>query len=151
MARFNIIIIPLLLGCIKFDVHVDAKEYMRCQLARELLEKYGINKTFLSNWICMIEHESNRSTDAIKRNPNGSTSYGLFQINSKDWCRAGRKGGICDKKCEDFLDDNIDDDVACAKRIFERAGFKNWPGWSATCRNTQNLPDLGLTCRIQTA
>ncbi|XP_054090674.1 lysozyme c-1 isoform X3 [Zeugodacus cucurbitae] len=100
--------------------------------------------------ICLVEHESNLSTKAVKRNPNGSASYGLFQISSKEWCGVSRKGGLCDKKCEDFLDDNIADDVACAKRIFERAGFKNWPGWKASCRNTQNLPNLGVFCNIQT-
>uniref|UniRef100_A0A034WDG6 lysozyme n=2 Tax=Bactrocera dorsalis TaxID=27457 RepID=A0A034WDG6_BACDO len=150
MARLTLLVAPLLLSCLLLNSRVDAKEYMRCQLAKELLLKYGINKTFLSNWICLIEHESNRSTKVVKRNPNGSASYGLFQISSKEWCRVSRKGGLCDKKCEDFLDDNIDDDVVCAKRIFQRDGFKNWPGWSASCRNTQNLPNLGLACNIQT-
>uniref|UniRef100_A0A0K8VAJ1 lysozyme n=1 Tax=Bactrocera latifrons TaxID=174628 RepID=A0A0K8VAJ1_BACLA len=150
MARLTFLLAPLLLSCLLLSTHVDAKEYMRCQLAKELLLKYGINKTFLSNWICLIEHESNRSTKVVKRNPNGSASYGLFQISSKEWCRVNRKGGLCDKKCEDFLDDNIDDDVECAKRIFERNGFKYWSGWCASCRNTQNLPNLGLACNIQT-
>ncbi|XP_049308567.1 lysozyme-like [Bactrocera dorsalis] len=149
MARLALLLAALLLSCLLLSYRMDAKEYMRCQLTRELLLKYGINKTFLSNWICLIEHESNRSTKVLKRNPNGSRSYGLFQINSKEWCRVSRKGGLCGNKCEDFLDDNIDDDVACAKRIFQRDGFKNWPGWSASCRNPQNLPNLRLACKYR--
>ncbi|XP_017477855.1 PREDICTED: lysozyme-like isoform X3 [Rhagoletis zephyria] len=150
MSCSKALLFTLLLSCLLLNAQVGGKEYMRCQLARELLEKYGINKTFLSNWICLIEHESNRNTKVVKRNPNGSASYGLFQISSKDWCRVSRKGGICDMKCEDFIDDNIADDVACAKTIFERVGFKNWPGWQTSCRNTQNLPNLGVACNIQT-
>lgn len=56
--------------------------------------------THFPSGICLIEHESNRDTKVVKRNPNGFASYGLFQISSKEWCRVSRKGGICDKKCE---------------------------------------------------
>lgn len=49
MARLTFLLASLLLSCFLLNAQVDAKEYMRCQLARELLQKYGINKTFLSN------------------------------------------------------------------------------------------------------
>ncbi|TMW41805.1 hypothetical protein DOY81_013115 [Sarcophaga bullata] len=72
---------------------------MRCELSRELVEKYQINKTFLSNY---------------------------------------------------FINDDIADDVQCAKRLFELKGFRNWNGWTAFCRNTQNLPNLSVACNINT-
>lgn len=49
MARQAFLLASLLLSCLLLNAQVNAKEYMRCQLARELLQKYGINKTFLSN------------------------------------------------------------------------------------------------------
>uniref|UniRef100_A0A1B0BC26 lysozyme n=1 Tax=Glossina palpalis gambiensis TaxID=67801 RepID=A0A1B0BC26_9MUSC len=68
-------------------------------------------------------------------------SYGLFQINSKNWCRKGRKGGICNIKCEDFLSDEISDDSRCAMQIFNRHGFQAWPGWVNKCRG-RAMPDV---------
>ncbi|XP_051861667.1 lysozyme c-1 isoform X3 [Drosophila nasuta] len=73
--------------------------------------------------------------------PNQSVSYGLFQINSKNWCRKGRRGGICNIKCEEFLNDEISDDSRCAMQIFNRHGFQAWPGWMTKCRG-RTLPDV---------
>ena len=70
-----------------------------------------------------MESESGGNTGKVSEFPNLSASYGLFQINSKEWCRKGRKGGECGVKCEDFLDEDIRDDVKCAKVIYNRNGF----------------------------
>uniref|UniRef100_A0A1A9V9Y4 Lysozyme n=1 Tax=Glossina austeni TaxID=7395 RepID=A0A1A9V9Y4_GLOAU len=59
--------------------------------------KYGMRKTAART---DMENESGRSTSKVTQLPNQSVSYGLFQINSKNWCRKGRKGGICNIKCE---------------------------------------------------
>ncbi|XP_060659657.1 lysozyme [Drosophila nasuta] len=127
---------------------VESKKYMRCELTRVMVENYRFQKTLMSNWICLIEHESNLDTNKVTRNTNNSKNYGLFQINSKDYCAEGRKGGVCNMKCEDLSNDDISDDIACAKRIQERDGFKYWKGWSRYCRNTQNLPNLDVTCKL---
>lgn len=50
--------------------------------------------------ICLVEHESNSNTSKVTRKENGSVSYGLFQISSKEWCRVDRKAGRCNKKCD---------------------------------------------------
>jgi len=47
-----------------------------------------------------VEHESNLDTKKVTINNNNSKNYGLFQINSKDYCAEGRKGGLCNMKCE---------------------------------------------------
>ncbi|XP_037932934.1 lysozyme c-1-like [Teleopsis dalmanni] len=91
--------------------------------------------------VCLVETESGRSTSKVLQLPNQSVSYGLFQINSKNWCRKGRKGGVCNIKCEDFLNDEISDDSRCAMQIFNRYGFQAWPGWVNKCRG-RTLPDV---------
>ncbi|XP_037954116.1 lysozyme c-1 isoform X2 [Teleopsis dalmanni] len=139
------VLILSLLGC---KQKIEAKTYMRCELAKDLILKYQISKTFVSNWICLVEHESRYDTSAITAEPNETKNYGIFQINSKNYCRTGRRGGRCNKKCEDFTDDIIDDDMECAKTIFDNEGFKYWRGWRTSCRNTQNLPNLNLACNI---
>ncbi|XP_037909237.1 lysozyme [Hermetia illucens] len=121
----------------------EAKVFTRCQLAKELI-RYDFPRTFLSNWVCLIESESGRSTSKTLQLPNTSANYGIFQINSKTWCRKGRKGGLCEMKCEDFLNDDISDDARCAKQIYNRHGFQGWPGWVNKCRG-RPLPDV-LKC-----
>ncbi|EDW02435.1 lysozyme [Drosophila grimshawi] len=127
---------------------VESKQYMRCELTRVLVENYRFQKTLMSNWICLVEHESSLDTNKVTRNENNSKNYGLFQINSKDYCAEGRRGGLCNIKCEDLSNDDISDDIACAKTIQQRDGFKYWKGWNRFCRNTQNLPNLDVSCKL---
>jgi lysozyme len=48
----------------------------------------------------------------------------------------------------DLLNDDIKDDIKCAKEIFARTGFKAWRGWENRCKSTStseknpNLPNL---------
>uniref|UniRef100_D3TQJ6 lysozyme n=1 Tax=Glossina morsitans morsitans TaxID=37546 RepID=D3TQJ6_GLOMM len=150
-------ILTLVALCITKSCLVESKKYMRCELSKELVERYQISKTFLSNWICLIEHESERDTKKLTTLTNGSNKIGLFQISSKE-CRSGHKIEECDVQkhpcckmsCTDFLNDDISDDVECAKRIFEQKGFQYWNGWSTYCRNQQNLPNLSVACNINT-
>ncbi|KAH8245558.1 hypothetical protein KR032_011825 [Drosophila birchii] len=145
---------------------VSAKRYLRCELARKLLDPpYRFDRSLLSNWICLLEHESDLDTNRITSNPNGSRNYGLFQINSR-FCQQGRRGGICNVKCEgnetliilviisyyvynsDLLEENLLEASACAKRIHTSDGFQLWNGWQRYCRNPQNLPNLRVICGI---
>ncbi|KAH9634840.1 hypothetical protein HF086_000051, partial [Spodoptera exigua] len=77
---------------------LQAKVYKRCELTRELL-KNNFSRTFLSNWVCLIEQESERNTSAIVVKSSRRKFYGLFQIGS-EWCKEGKKGGKCDIACE---------------------------------------------------
>ncbi|CAO1321986.1 unnamed protein product [Diamesa tonsa] len=119
----------------------DAKIFKRCELAKELSQNTLIERSFISHWVCLIESESGAETSKVQEYPNLSTSYGIFQINSKEWCRKGRKGGECGMKCEDFLNEDIKDDIKCAKVIYNRNGFKGWKEWSSRCKN-RPLPDV---------
>jgi len=130
----------LALSCLCILTQSNAKMFTRCHLAKELL-RHDFPRSYLSNWVCLVENESGRSTSKVMQLPNQSVSYGLFQINSKSWCRKGRKGGICNIKCEDFLNDEISDDSRCAMQIFNRLGFQAWPGWVSKCRG-RTLPDV---------
>ncbi|XP_049881416.1 lysozyme [Pectinophora gossypiella] len=121
-------------------VHGHARTFTRCQLSRELL-RYNFPRSLIAHWVCLIEHASGRTTDKVTNHNNAYTSYGLFQINNKEWCKKGRKGGHCSMKCEDLLNEDLADDVRCAKRIYDRVGFKAWPSSYAYCKE-KSLPDL---------
>jgi hypothetical protein len=50
--------------------------------------------------VCLTEAASGADTSKVSELPNLSTSFGVFQINSKEWCRKGRRGGECGIRCE---------------------------------------------------
>ncbi|XP_034106818.1 lysozyme isoform X1 [Drosophila albomicans] len=138
--KFSAVVLSLVLLLSLSPSETQSKLLTRCQLAKELL-RHDFPRSYLSNWVCLVESESGRSTSKSMQLPNQSVSYGLFQINSKNWCRKGRRGGICNIKCEEFLNDEISDDSRCAMQIFNRHGFQAWPGWMTKCRG-RTLPDV---------
>ncbi|XP_055538286.1 lysozyme c-1-like isoform X2 [Wyeomyia smithii] len=133
--------ICFLLGIFSVSVMVvDAKVFQKCPLAK-LLDSHQISRTLISNWICLVNAESGGDTSKKVAHDNLTTSYGIFQINSKEWCRVGRKGGKCNKNCEAFLTDDISDDIECAKMIHKDQGFSYWKGWVSRCKQ-KPLPDI---------
>ncbi|XP_028158890.1 lysozyme-like [Ostrinia furnacalis] len=116
----------------------EGRKFTRCQLAMELLKTRIIEKTFLGNWVCLIEKVSNRDTKAFTVTPSGKKSYGLYQIPQK-WCREGKPGGGCKVSCESLLDDDIRDATRCANHIFQMEGFKYWTQWTARCKNNDMI------------
>ncbi|CAH2058189.1 unnamed protein product, partial [Iphiclides podalirius] len=136
MARGRVAVVILI--ALSFTI-IECKVYTRCQLTRELLRN-GFPRTFLSNWVCLIEQESDRNTSAYHAKTTRRKFYGLFQIGS-EYCKEGRKGGKCDISCEALLDEDIRDDGVCALKVFEQEGFKYWARWEARCKG-QSLPDI---------
>ncbi|XP_034826216.1 lysozyme-like isoform X4 [Maniola hyperantus] len=123
----------------------ESKVFTRCRLATELIKTKKIEKTFLGNWVCLIEKVSNRDTRALTVASNGKKSYGLYQIPSK-WCREGKKGGECNIACELLIDDDIRDDTECAVTIFHREGFKYWTQWTNRCKNDNHITNEIYKC-----
>ncbi|KAI7793056.1 hypothetical protein IRJ41_003303 [Triplophysa rosa] len=53
----------------------------------------------LGDWVCFQYWESRYNTAATNRNRDGSTDYGIFQINSQYWCDDGcTPGRICHER-----------------------------------------------------
>uniref|UniRef100_A0A182NI13 lysozyme n=1 Tax=Anopheles dirus TaxID=7168 RepID=A0A182NI13_9DIPT len=119
----------------------NGKVFEKCPLARTLDRQKISSRSLISNWVCLVMAESGGDTAKVTTLDNESTSYGIFQINSKTWCREGRKGGRCNKKCEDFVDEDLSDDIECAKQIYNDGGFGAWKGWVSRCKQ-KTLPDL---------
>ncbi|XP_059056324.1 lysozyme-like [Achroia grisella] len=127
----KVYILTLLIASSVFQC--DSVKFTRCKLVRELLKIKSIDKTFLGNWVCLIEKESQRDTAAYRES--GSRKYyGLYQI-PQVWCKNGKRGGKCNIACEALLDDDIRDDTECAVRIYEMEGFKYWSQWMQRCKN----------------
>ncbi|XP_030889498.1 sperm acrosome-associated protein 5-like, partial [Leptonychotes weddellii] len=70
---------------------VDAKIYERCELAMKL-KKVGLSgfKGYsIGDWLCMAHRESGFDTCFVGHNPDRSSKYGIFQLNSTWWRNDG--------------------------------------------------------------
>ncbi|XP_050783370.1 lysozyme C-like [Gopherus flavomarginatus] len=114
--------------------------YTRCQLA-QTLQQLGLDGYMgysLANWVCMAAHESSYNTQATHYNSwDGSTDFGIFQINSRYWCQNGDEysSNICQIPCSDLLSNNLSVDVKCAKIIAQDSnGMSAWVAWKSYCQ-----------------
>ncbi|XP_026318553.1 lysozyme-like [Hyposmocoma kahamanoa] len=119
---------------VSYALDSRAKQFNRCELAIELV-KYGFPLNELQDWVCLIEAESSRRTNAVHGpNEDGSYDYGLFQINSRYWCNTGATPGkVCKLRCEELLTDDITKAVECTKTIYKLQGFE---AWVTACRRS---------------
>uniref|UniRef100_A0A240PP26 Glycosyl hydrolases family 22 (GH22) domain-containing protein n=1 Tax=Anopheles atroparvus TaxID=41427 RepID=A0A240PP26_ANOAO len=134
MRSLFAIVFAIAVGC----AVVDGKTFTKCELAK-LLSENGISKASIPDWICLVQNESAFSTSATNKNKNGSTDYGLFQINNKFWCDSSYGTNDCKIACSSLINDDITDDIKCAKLVHKRHGFNGWYGWKNHC-NGKTLP-----------
>uniref|UniRef100_A0A2H1W700 Lysozyme n=1 Tax=Spodoptera frugiperda TaxID=7108 RepID=A0A2H1W700_SPOFR len=118
------------------------KTFTECELVQEL-RRQGFPEHELKDWVCLIEAESSKRTNAIGNgNSDGSLDYGLFQINNRYWCSDGdHPGKGCNIRCKDLLLDDITIASQCAKTIFGVHGFNAWVAWVNKCKG-RTLPNL---------
>ncbi|XP_074473500.1 lysozyme C-like [Sebastes fasciatus] len=118
----------------------SAKVYERCELARVLKANGmdGYRGHSLADWVCLSRRESNYNTRAVNnRNPDGSTDYGIFQINSRYWCNNGRAAlsNGCNIQCSALLTDDLTVAINCAKRVVrDPNGIGAWVAWRNHCQ-----------------
>lgn len=92
----------------------DCKKIDRYDLAIEL---YRNGMTKITSWICVIGVTSGYNIDQ---------GTGLFGFSSDHWCTWGEKGKGCNMDCNQFIDDDLVDDIWCAKLLYSTNGFKHW-------------------------
>ncbi|KAF3826294.1 hypothetical protein GH733_006408 [Mirounga leonina] len=101
-----------------------------------------------SKWVCMAQYESHFNTQAINRkNADGNIAYGLFQLNSQWWCQSATSPQQT-PAAQQFLDDNIDDDIRCAERVArDPKRMFAWRAWIKHCKGrdlSKYLADCNL-------
>ncbi|KAM9323051.1 lysozyme C-like [Pholidichthys leucotaenia] len=118
----------------------NAKIFQRCEWALELKNRGldGFSGVSLANWVCLTRWESDYNTKAINHNTDGSTDYGIFQINSRYWCHdtttPGHTYNECNINCSELQSDDVTASVNCAKRIVRQQGISAWYGWLNNCK-----------------
>ncbi|KFO22680.1 Sperm acrosome-associated protein 5 [Fukomys damarensis] len=124
----------IVISSILMAPNVDAKIFERCELAKKL-EEAGLNSYkgySIGDWLCMAHYESGFDTSFVDHNPDGSSEYGIFQLNSA-WCAPGHHVSLSAHP-PDLLNRHILDDVMCAKLIVSSKNSMNaWDSWSRHC------------------
>ena len=111
------------------EKHFDQSQINDCRFIFQLLKTRLFLQYLLG--ICLLEKESEFNTRAIGKF-NGKKHLGLFQISDKWWCKWDRQYNLgCGNKCGKFIDDNITDDINCAKKIFKETANLSGNGFNA--------------------
>nr|CAD7431002.1 unnamed protein product [Timema monikensis] len=115
---------------------VQGRIYDHCELARELRDRHEVPINQIPTWVCIARHESGYNTSAVNHY---SGDHGLFQISQLFWCSPPGQGWACGVTCAELEDDDIEDDVVCARRIFRQHqrmsgnGFTAWSVYRSRC------------------
>ncbi|CAL9700940.1 unnamed protein product [Knipowitschia caucasica] len=134
MMKMQVLVFLVVLGA---AVALHKLDTPRCHWARTLniygmaTAKPGVS---LADWVCLIENESGYNTRATNKNKDGSTDYGLFQINSKYWCLDGgvSRANGCNINCQELFKPGVA--ISCAKRVVrDPNGIRAWVGWVTRC------------------
>ncbi|KAM4615252.1 lysozyme C II-like [Polymixia lowei] len=118
-----------------------AKVFDRCEWARVLKANGmdGYRGHSLANWVCLTKWESSYNTQATNHNTDGSTDYGIFQINSRYWCEdytTPRGRNVCGIQCSELLTNDVSIAIQCAKRVVrDPNGIGAWVAWRRHCEN----------------
>lgn len=118
----------------------SAKVFQRCDWAR-VLQANGMDGyagVSLADWVCLSKWESDYNTMATNHNTDGSTDFGIFQINSRFWCRDGQRpsANACGIRCSELQSDDVTVAIRCAKRVVrDPNGIGAWVAWRRHCQN----------------
>uniref|UniRef100_A0A8C0IKQ5 Sperm acrosome membrane-associated protein 3 n=1 Tax=Chelonoidis abingdonii TaxID=106734 RepID=A0A8C0IKQ5_CHEAB len=91
-----------LLACLSMGG--QGKIFTRCELAETLQDSGmdGYEGYSLANWVCLAFYTSGFDTAAVGANADGSSDYGIFQINSGWWCQDAQipSENLCHVRCQ---------------------------------------------------
>ena len=101
-----------------------------CQVA-SYLRNAGFPQTSVPTMVCISKYESSFNCDATNKNTDGSTDYGLMQINSYWWCSgdALSKYNGCSATCSSLF--NCQNNANCAYTVWKQQGYNAWYGYKS--------------------
>lgn len=99
-----------------------------CQISN-YLKKSGFPDYSIPTMVCISKYESSYNCDAKHKNTDGSTDYGLMQINSYYWCSGDpmSKYNECKVACSSLL--NCQYNTNCAYTVWRQQGYTAWYGY----------------------
>lgn len=118
---------------------VEGGRQSECDVAK-YLRNAGFPSNTIGTMVCISKYESSWNCDATNKNVDGSTDYGLFEINSYYWCSGDptSKYNECGTSCSSLMD--CQKNANCAYRVYKEQGFSAWYGYQyhkSECDNYQ--------------
>ncbi len=99
----------------------------------DLLRTAGFPESEIGPMVCTAKYESSFFDRAQGHNKNGTTDYGLFQINS-----VHLQDSSCASKASELFDPATN--TACALEIWQRQGRNAWYGYQHHRSTCQHYP-----------
>lgn len=113
-----------------FKNALQANYKSECQIA-SYLKNAGFPQSSVPTMVCISKYESSFNCDATNRNTDGSTDYGLMQINSYYWCSGDplSKYNECKVSCSSLFD--CQSNANCAYTVWKQQGYNAWYGYKS--------------------
>jgi lysozyme C len=110
------------------DLDYDTNIQSQCQVA-SYLRKSGFPESSIGTMVCISKYESSYNCDAKNTNTDGSSDYGLFQINSYYWCSGDPKSKYneCGISCSSLF--TCQSNSNCAYKVWKQQGYNAWYGY----------------------
>jgi hypothetical protein len=110
-----------------------------CDVAR-YLRNAGFPQSTIGTMVCISKYESSWNCDATNKNQDGSTDYGLFEINSYYWCSGDptSKYNECGTSCSSLMD--CQKNTNCAYKVYKEQGYNAWYGYKYHKQECDNYP-----------
>ena len=110
-----------------------------CDVAR-YLKNAGFPQNTIGTMVCISKYESSWNCDATNKNNDGSTDYGLFEINSYYWCSGDptSKYNECGTSCSSLMD--CQKNTNCAYKVYREQGYNAWYGYQYHKQECDNYP-----------
>lgn len=108
--------------------NLEYNKQSECDVAN-YLQKAGFISSQVPVMVCISKYESSFNCDATNTNTDGSTDYGLMQINSYYWCSgdAMSKYNECGATCSSLFD--CQNNANCARTVYNQQGYTAWYGY----------------------
>jgi C-type lysozyme/alpha-lactalbumin family len=126
----KIVFALLVLTVISFG---NAKMYTQCEFVLELWNKHNVASEDLYKHLC-VTHSRTMLNTRFQTNSK-DVWYGIYSLCEPYWCNKAQKGGGCNLHCSNLINDDISDDVACAKLVMSNEGLKAWGKNVQSCSN----------------
>ena len=109
-------------------LEVESNYKSECQIA-SYLSSAGFPQSTLATMVCISKYESSFNCDATNKNTDGSTDYGMMQINSYWWCSGDplSKYNGCSATCTSLFD--CQKNANCAYTVWRQQGYNAWYGY----------------------
>jgi lipocalin len=125
-----------------FNNQLTSNVQSQCQIAN-YLKKSGFPDYTIPTMVCISKYESSYNCDAVHKNQDSSSDYGLMQINSYYWCSGDplSKYNSCGTSCSTLY--NCQTNTNCAYTVWKQQGYTAWYGYK---NHKSECDNYKITC-----